>query len=154
MPVGVGTAKNSRGSSVRWVVALVVLYSCVLPRSALASFGPWNWVYKTCHASFADTVASAAGMMLGLPVAGVCGVALLPADIVHEIRQPQAKFFHYSNELCVYPSGVVGGGAYLAVGAPFYAIQWLVWDLPHGSCPPHPNQPPAPPKVEPAGEAP
>lgn len=142
-----------RCRKVSQIAVVVLLFCCSTPRMAEASFGSWSWVYKTCHGRFADDVGSAAGMLVSLPVAGVCGVVLLPADLVHKIRQPQARFFHHSSAVCSYPSGVVGGAAYLVVGAPFYAVQWLFWDLPHGPCPPPVPPAPRPPETKPATES-
>ncbi|MCX8071890.1 MAG: hypothetical protein N3C12_05495 [Candidatus Binatia bacterium] len=122
-------------------------------RAGAADYEAWNWVYKSCHGRFADVVASGFGTLIGLPAAGLCGVVLLPADVAHEIRHPEDRFLHYSRAACVKPFAAVGGAAYLLMGAPFYAAQWLVWDLPHGPCPAAPRTVPKPPETTPASAA-
>ncbi|GIW44660.1 MAG: hypothetical protein KatS3mg077_1942 [Candidatus Binatia bacterium] len=147
---GATLARSQRGARAG---AAVVLFALVLaaPSPGGASFGPFGWVYKTCHGDFADTMGSAFGMLFGLPVAGVCGLVLLPADVAHEVRHPEDQFMYYSREVCVYPTFVVTGAVYLVSGAPFYAAQLLFWDAAQGPCPPAPPKAPEPPGVEPAG---
>ncbi len=128
--------RNGR-SSYRRLVAALVIAAVLFPASpAPASFtADLGWFYKTCHGSFADGMAASFTLMIALPFASACSVPLMPADIAYEIAHPETKFGYYTEKVCMYPMVGVAAASYAVFGAPFFALQWLLWDAYLEPCP-------------------
>jgi len=73
--------------------------------------------------------------MVALPFGSACSVPLLPADIAYEIAHPETKFGYYTEKVCMYPLVGVAAASYAVFGAPFFALQWLLWDAYLEPCP-------------------
>ncbi len=127
--------RNERSSYRRLVAALVIASILTAASPAPADYDSLQWFYKTCHGSFADGMAASFSLMVALPFGSACSVPLLPLDIAYEIAHPETKFGYYTEKVCMYPLVGVAAASYAVFGAPFFALQWLLWDAYLEPCP-------------------